>query len=390
MHVAVVIERFAPQAGGNEKSTAQIVDELTARGCRVTVITGAMIDQDAPSHAAVIAMGERRLKSALQLRRFARWAQDRLNELEPDVSLSVTMAVPADVIQPRGGTVRETLERNIALRGAAAARAAKRVSLKLSPKQQLLLALERRCLADPRVKRIVAVSDYVVRQLDRHYGIRDDRVVVIPNASTMPDADDAQRAAWRDSVRTAFSVPDEAVVYLFAAVNPRLKGVRTLIDATRLLIDRGSAPIVLLAGSTSYALQRRAAARGVRDAVRFVGPTQQMPALYAAADVTVLPTFYDPSSKVVLESLMAGVPAISTAFNGASDFIAPPAGPRRGRVIDDPADAEALAQAMAELADPQARQACARATAGLSSRLSMRCHVDALERVLREAQRETS
>ncbi len=65
-----------------------------------------------------------------------------------------------------------------------------------------------------------------------------------------------------------------------------------------------------------------------------------------------MPTFYDPSSKVVIESLMMGTPAISTAYNGASDFIAPADGSARGRVIADPSDHRALAQAMIELWDP--------------------------------------
>ena len=34
--------------------------------------------------------------------------------------------------------------------------------------------------------------------------------------------------------------------------------------------------------------------------MRLIGPTRQMAELYCAADVTVLPTYYDPSSKVVI------------------------------------------------------------------------------------------
>ena len=54
----------------------------------------------------------------------------------------------------------------------------------------------------------------------------------------------------------------------------------------------------------------------------------------------------------------------------------------RGRVIEDPSDAASLAQAMSELLNPAERARCSAATAGLAEALSMKRHVDALERVL--------
>ncbi len=170
-------------------------------------------------------------------------------------------------------------------------------------------------------------------------------------------------------MRAGFGISEEATVYLFAAQNPRLKGFEPLLAATRRLVDQGLDPVVLLAGNIQYAHQRAVAAARLTEHVRFVGPTQQMHALYAAADVTVLPTFYDPASKVVIESLMMGTPAISTAYNGASDLLRPTEasdGEWTGRVIDDPADDEALAAAMVELADPDTRRRCQAAMAGLA------------------------
>ncbi|NJN37038.1 MAG: glycosyltransferase family 4 protein [Nitrospiraceae bacterium] len=137
------------------------------------------------------------------------------------------------------------------------------------------------------------------------------------------------------------------------------------------------------------------------DLLRFVGPTKQMPALFCAADVTVLPTWYDPSSKVILESLMMGTPALSTAYNGASDHLNAhaPAEPgfskgtsgaartnhTRGLVVQDPGNADELAAAMLQLCDPNFRAACSAACLGLAEQLSMTRHVAALETVLTES-----
>jgi len=387
LRIAVVIESFNPAAGGNEKSTDQIMAELVRRGHDVTLITGCCLEAHRPEGVTTLAMTTRKSSSAFRLFRFAKWARQQLRVGAFDTSLSVTMAVPARVVQPRGGTIRETLARNVAMRGGGFRSKKKNIELKLNAKQQLLLALERRTLADPAVFRVAALSRYVVEQLEKHYAFPESRTVVIPNAAVMPEADAAQHAEWRSAIRGSFGVDEDAVLYLFAAQNPKLKGFPTLLGALQRLRDRGVNAVVLLAGGFHYGENKAVAERGLRDLVRVVGPTREMPALFAAADVTVLPSWYDPSSKVVLESLMMGTPAISTAFNGASDHLAGPLaeGKVRGVVIDDPGDADQLADAMARLADPVFRAACSEACAGLADPLSMARHVDALERVLAEA-----
>ena len=50
-------------------------------------------------------------------------------------------------------------------------------------------------------------------------------------------------------------------------------------------------------------------------------PPVAMPHVYAAADVFLLPTLYDPFANVTLEALAAGLPVITSAQNGASEII---------------------------------------------------------------------
>ncbi|MCE9590437.1 MAG: glycosyltransferase family 4 protein [Planctomycetes bacterium] len=384
MSVAIVIERYDPDGGGAERSTAQIAHELISRGHHVVILAGVASDRGFDGPDVRRFMGSHRKFDAMSLRGFSRWAMRQLEEGRYDVSLSVTTAVPASVVQPRSGTVRETIDRNIALRRSAFSRWLKRTLVAVTPKQRRLLAQERATLTDPRVRRIVSVSRYVSDQLRRHYRVDPSKISLIPNAAVMPVTDDAQRRTWRDEVRQGYGIAETDTVYLFAALNMKLKGARPLLDAFAAIREQGVPATLLMVGSIGYAEQLQAARLGVRDSVKIVGQTSQMAALYCAADVTVLPTFYDPSSKVVIESLMMGTPAISTAFNGASDFIVA-GGLVRGRVIPDPHDVEALAAAMRELSDPAERARCAAASAGLAEELSMKRHVDRLEAVLRAA-----
>ena len=79
---------------------------------------------------------------------------------------------------------------------------------------------------------------------------------------------------------------------------------------------------------------------------------------YAAADVYVQPTWYDPCSLVVLEALACGRPVITTRFNGASELMEDG---REGLILDTPADIDALAEAMRELLDADLRRRMGRA-----------------------------
>ena len=387
MNIAIVIERFDPRGGGAEKSTAQIAHHLVRRGHQVTILAWSAKPWRQEPRVCIRSHSKHERLGAFRLLRFSQWAGRCMAEGRFDTSLSVTTAVAAPVLQPRGGTVRETLERNVAVRTRPWSRTAKRILISLSVKPRVQLWLERRTFQNPRIRRIIAVSRYVQDQLHRHYGIGRDRVEIIPNASEMPRLADDQRSRWRRTVRKGFGIGPDTTVFLFAAHNPGLKGASTLLRATRRLQQRNTDIVILIAGKLCYPVQRQAATLGVRSRVRFVGPTDQMAALYCASDVTVLPTYYDTSSKVVIESLMMGVPAISTVYNGASDLIIGNGCGRgsAGRVLADPGDAEALAAAMADLADPTQRRLCQPAMAALAEQLGMQRHVDRLETVLVEA-----
>ena len=383
MKLALIVERYLQHSGGAERSTIEVAQELARRGHAVTILAGcADPEAVAVPGVAVAAWTCRRFRSAYALWAFSGWSARQVRQGGFDASISFTTAAAGSIVEPWGGTVREVLARNLALRSSPAARLWKRLCLALTVKQQTLLLLERRTMRDPKVAAFVALSAYVAEQFKNHYGVAGPRVHIIPNAVEAPQVTPEQRTLYRARVRQGFGIAPDSLTYLFAAMNPRLKGSVPLLHAARLLADQGRDFTLMLAGKIGYSEQHLAAALGIRERVRFIGTTQHMTELYCAADVTVLPSFYDPSSRVVIESLLLGVPAITTSYNGASDFLRRTDGRLCGRVLTDPSDARALAAAMAELADPAERQRCAAATVGLAPDLSLTRHVDQLEAIL--------
>ena len=82
----------------------------------------------------------------------------------------------------------------------------------------------------------------------------------------------------------------------------------------------------------------------------FLGPLSHIQNALSIVDVAVLPTFYDPSSRFILEALAANKPVITTKYNGATDLFG---NNRHGKIIDSPENIEALAEAINYFTDTE-------------------------------------
>src|SRR4029077_20768965 len=79
------------------------------------------------------------------------------------------------------------------------------------------------------------------------------------------------------------------------------------------------------------------------DRVCFLGVVHDLPQLYGAADIFVLPTLYDPFSNACLEALASGLPVVTTRDNGFSEIITDRV---HGSLIEDPTDVAAISAAI--------------------------------------------
>ena len=136
------------------------------------------------------------------------------------------------------------------------------------------------------------------------------------------------------------------VRFLFSGQMIPRKGVDVLIRAFEQVCPRDPRTTLTLLGDGPYRTRyRRMVSAEWRDRVRFVGfrQSEDLPALFAEADVFVLPSRYDGWGVVVNEALAAGMPILATSSVGAAaDLIVPGT---NGFVVP-PGDAGALAEAM--------------------------------------------
>ena len=118
-----------------------------------------------------------------------------------------------------------------------------------------------------------------------------------------------------------------------------------------------------------------------RERTRFLGPVKDMRALYAAADVFVAPTLYDPFSNACLEALAAGLPVLTTRANGFAEIITPGI---HGEAVDtfsyDPG--AALTEALQTWSDPEKRHAARSLCAALATGFTIERNVEETLRIL--------
>ena len=216
----------------------------------------------------------------------------------------------------------------------------------------LRLDEERRIVAH--VDGLVAASAVERRALVDAYGAHSARTAVIPcgvDTGLFHPGD-------HDDARARVGATDAPLVLYVGRIAP-IKGLETLLDSVARLRARGSALQLLVVGGEADEpvngheadIRRRVDALGLRDRVRFVGaqPQETLRDYYLAADVTVLPSYYESFGMVALEAMACGSPVIgsrvgglaTTVRDGVTGFLvpdgdAPALAERIDAVLDDP------------------------------------------------------
>jgi UDP-glucose:(heptosyl)LPS alpha-1,3-glucosyltransferase len=360
MHIALLRQRLGGW-GGAETTLAHLARGLNAAGHQVTVYAAGK-----PGAAAALGSGigfvavpvwgggaSRLLSYALNCRRLLRQAP-------PQVVFSLERTFSPQVYRAGDGCHREWLARR-----APYLSPGERLAQKLRPLNRVMLFLEKRLFTDPALKRVIANSRQVKEEIVRHYGVNPERLRVIYNGLDRQKFCPLEETAV-PALRERLGAPPETGVVLFLGSGFKRKGLTFLLEAfSRLNHRAGELWVVGKGDAAPY--QRQAARLGVAGRVRFWGPQADTARFYQAAQVLALPTLYDPCSNVVLEALACGAPVITTAANGAAEFLTPEV---NGEILARPDDVAGLAAALNRYLeagrDAEVRRAAAEAVAHLS------------------------
>lgn len=126
-----------------------------------------------------------------------------------------------------------------------------------------------------------------------------------------------------NEVRQELSIPEDSIILLTVARLSSQKGHDFLIPAIPHLIrDFPKLRFVWIGdGEKRQFLQELVESYGIANYVLFPGHRRDIPRFLAAADIFILPTYYEGQPFALLEAMAYGLPAIATAVNGIPEVM---------------------------------------------------------------------
>ena len=195
-----------------------------------------------------------------------------------------------------------------------------RVSLVRWLRSLVMARIESALLARRNSKTWIVLSAAMKSGFIRNHPVPPERIFVIPNGVDSSRYSPDNLARYRDEVRERLSLAPGAQVVLFLGGDWPRKGLAQAIEALSLLA--GSEATLLVVGFGNIAAYRNLAKRcRIEDRVIFTGPTREGWRYYAASDVYLLPSLYEPFGLSILEAMASGLPVLVSQDSGAAELI---------------------------------------------------------------------
>jgi glycogen(starch) synthase len=174
-----------------------------------------------------------------------------------------------------------------------------------------------------RADQVIACSAYMRDHIADVFGIEENRVAVIPNG-----IDPADLRPWDETevrrLRAQFAAPDEKLVLLVGRLVHE-KGFQIALEAMPKMIAALGNVRFLVAGSGTHEgeLRAQATSLGLDEHGGFLGwiGDDVLHTLYQIADLTVVPSIYEPFGLVALEAMASGCPCLVADTGGLREVV---------------------------------------------------------------------
>jgi UDP-glucose:(heptosyl)LPS alpha-1,3-glucosyltransferase len=334
------VRRGYSRSGGAEAYLKRLADGVVRVGHEVQLITTDEWPEEQWSFGSI-----KRLRATTVIG-FADELEQTRPQLNCDVLFSLERVWRCDVYRAGDGVHRAWLAR----------RRKFEIPLKqfvrgASRKHRDLLQLEESLLKERKAGRVIAASQILVSEITDLYRYPADNIDVVRNGIPLDTFRFDPRL--REQSRAELNLKQDQIAVLFVGSGWERKGLLFAIEALALCKNRKMRLLVAGRGDTRrYKTTRLRFWR--EEPVHFLGEVADLTPVYAAADIFVLPTIYDPFSNACLEALASGLPVITTRSNGFSEIIDEGV---HGSIVDNPASLVDLREAIDFWSDSSQREA---------------------------------
>ncbi len=344
MQIAFCIFKYFPY-GGIQRDLMKLARECLARGHSVRIYV-ARWDAPLPDQALgiqVVVAPVKALTNHRRYERFAAWVLGHLRRHPVHVVVGMNKMPGLDVYYAGDSSFQEK------------ARTQRGAAYRLLPRYRHFVAFERAVFDAAVTTRILTISDQQTPLFRKYYGTPADRF------HPLPPGIDADRRAPHDvthvraEFRREFMLKDDDLLLLFIGSGFIKKGLDRALLAFRALpapLSRRT-KLFVIGHDNAEPFRRMANRLGVGGRVRFFAGRDDIPRFLFGADGLVLPAYDENAGMVIIEAMIAGLPALVTGNCGYAHFLRDAGA---GIVLEQPFDQQRLDAALVELLSSAERQ----------------------------------
>lgn len=173
-----------------------------------------------------------------------------------------------------------------------------------------------------RVDRYVPISDAIAKILEA-YGIPQSRITRIYSAVESDIFKAIDQAQARNEINQELGLDGKTPLLINVAYHTTQKGMPTLLNALKLLNDRGVDYHCLLAGEGELTPELKTMADnfGIASKLSFLGIRNDVPKLLAGSDIFTMPSNKEGLGTSFLDAIHAGCPVAGTNVGGIPEMI---------------------------------------------------------------------
>lgn len=227
---------------------------------------------------------------------------------------------------------------------------------RLTPRYRQWRQFEQAVFAPSSKTQILALTQPQILEYQSVYQTPNGRFVLLPPGITKTSRTDKERASIRAQVRQTNNIAQKQLWLLFVGSGFRVKGLDRAIRAVAALPPDllQTVRLSVIGQDKVRPFQKLAKRLGIAERVQFLGGRDDLADFLLSADLLLHPAHHESAGKVLLESVVAGLPVLATNRCGYASHIQQA---DAGKILASPFQQQQLNQVLATiLKQPQQRQ----------------------------------
>jgi glycosyltransferase involved in cell wall biosynthesis len=170
--------------------------------------------------------------------------------------------------------------------------------------------------------KVICCSDYMISHVRWAFGLPEDKLIMVPNGVNY-EAYSKNNEESLTQFRHKISLPEEKIV-LFVGRLVYEKGVHVLVNAVPRILEKVNAKFIIVGnGYMKEQLSNLVKVMGLSHKVLFTGfvDDETLRRLQKCADVSVVPSLFEPFGIVALEAMAAKSPVVVSDTGGLSEIV---------------------------------------------------------------------